>query len=210
MFSQIRNFITVLLLTLTMSSVQAYEVCTLNGDFVPWPWSEQYYNKVLDQNWIIMDKNGQPTSELVIQKTSFFFGLGGDIFTFVEKDTTGKSIRWGMAKENYQSLVENKMKFKVMGVDGEGDLSNFDEYTLTIGYWKSSKAQLTVQEMNSLEESEFKSPFIDTREKVCRAFNERTDSLVGIIIDKADRSNVSGELPDRYFGLTQDPNYVVE
>lgn len=208
MLSQIRNLITAIFIIFNLNFVQAYEVCALNGDFVPWPWSEQYYNKVLDQNWIIMDKNGQPTSELVIQKTSFMFGLGGDIFTFVEKDTTGRFVRWGMAKENYQSLVENKMKFRVVSVDG--DNSKNDEYTLTIGYWKSSKAQLTVQEMNSLEESEFKSPFIDTREKVCRAFNERTDSLVGIIVDKSENATVSGALPERYYGLTQDPNYVVE
>ncbi len=66
------------------------DLCALNGDFVPWPWSAQFYSQVVGQNWKIMDENGIEQSEVSLTLSETYLPWGNDRYTMIEQSLTNE------------------------------------------------------------------------------------------------------------------------
>lgn len=208
MLSHLRKFIFVLISIFIFNTSQAYEMCSLEGDFVPWPWSDQYYSKVLDQQWIMINANGTPSSQVSISKSSFLLGVGNPYFVLKEQDMNGNTVSWGLADSNQEGSLDGLIKFNVYQSGPEISLTT---YKVKLGYWKSPSAELTLEEeQKEPEVSPFRSTpgFLDRLLNPCGVFRRENDSIVGLILEKSEK-NVEDILETRkYYGVTETPVYA--
>lgn len=187
-------------------TASALELCSLEGDFVPWPWSEQYYSQVLGQDWVIVDQNGSPQGSVTLSRSSFFWGWGSDVYTMIESDLDGVNLRWGMARAASESNPVDELVFNVW--DEDTYPARRDVYRIKMGYWKSAFDQITVEEEANLRNSALGLPFTFGTNRVCKSFRQRTDHVVGLILN-IESQNADGEIMTRtFYGLTKDPIYT--
>jgi hypothetical protein len=202
-FKKILVSLVVLFIFQTASAV---ELCSLEGDFVPWPWSEQYYSQVLGQDWVVVDQNGSPKGSVTLSRSSFFWGLGSDVYTMIESDLDGVNLRWGMARASSESDPQDELVFNVW--DEKFYPARRDVYKIKMGYWKSAFDQMTVEEESNLKDSPLGLPFTFGTNNVCRSFRQRTDHVVGLILNIESQTD-GGEVEiSTFYGLTQDPIYT--
>jgi hypothetical protein len=206
MLLQIKKIIFSVIILASFQTSFAFDLCSLEGDFVPWPWSEQYYDQVISQNWIIVNGNGMPTSEVSLAKTNLLWGWGREMFTLVEKTTDGEIIRWGMAVGGKEKGESTSLVFNMWGEDSVPDVQQ--KYEIQMGYWSSSKGQMTIDEEETYKNTPaLLKPFLSGSNKVCKSFRQRTDKVIGLVIN-VETNGPDGVQVKRLFGLTQDPIYT--
>ncbi len=208
MLSHFRKLLFVLVSILIFNTSSAYEMCSLEGDFVPWPWSEQHYSKVVDHQWVMINANGTPSSQVSISKSNFLLGAGNPYFVMKEQDMNGNTVSWGLADSNQEGALDGQIKFNVYQ---SGPEINLTTYKVKLGYWKSPNTELTEEEEQlDPEISPFRSTpnFLDRIFKPCGIFKGELDSIVGIILEKTEK-NVEDVLETRkYYGVTETPIYA--
>ncbi len=207
MLSQFRKLMYVLMIIFYFQSSYSYETCVLEGDFVPWPWSEQYYGRVLDQSWTMIDSKGIPSSRIQITRTNILWGLANSYYTMVESDMNGEMISWGMAYDNQENFAEGNIKFNIYQKNSDFRLTR---YNMKIGYWKSPDSELSTEESLNNELSPLPTPFFNGNTKSCGMFRKPTDTIVGLILEKQERNSQDAVEVHKYYGLTEMPIYSTD
>lgn len=207
MFFYIRKSVLTLFILCLFQVSYALDICSLQGDFVPWPWSEPYYAQVLNQNWQIVDAQGNPHAEMVITKTSMFWGWGSDIYNIVERNKKGQTFKWGNSAHVQDEKTRDALSFNMW--NEFSDPPTKQEYTVVLGYWRSAHGQITLEEEQNYTNAPLGPPFILGPGKVCRSFRHRADRVVGLVL------TVETQVGDKvktevYYGLTEDPIYTLE
>ncbi len=195
-----------LLILFNLQSVNALELCSLKGDFVPWPWAQQFTSQVSGQNWMVVDQNGSPQGTMKLSKAAFFWG--SDVYTIVESDLDGKNTKWGIARASTEADAPVELSFNVW--DTSITPPQKDIYNIKMGYWKSSLDQITLEEETNLRNSPLGVPFTFESNSVCKSFRQRTDQVVGLVLN-IETQREGGIIENKVlFGLTQDPIYTEE
>lgn len=180
-------------------SANAYEVCGLENDFVPWPWSDTYARLVIDQNWLLVDSVGNPQSELTLAKASLLWGKQFGLYSLQVMSLDGKTEQWGTARGfNYESSGELNFNVWTDGlkrVDGQS-------YKVRIGYWTGDSELLPLQRQVRL-------PYADTQSNKCSFFKNNIDPTVGLIVEIETKYGEK-TFVERLYGLTKEPIYINE
>lgn len=205
MFSQILKFVFILLTVFVFRFSYSYNTCSLEGDFVPWPWSDQHYSSVIDHEWIMMNTSGTPSSKIQLLRSKLLMGLSKQFLILKEQDMNGNVVSWGLAYLNQDRAEDGAVEFNIYQSGTEAKLLN---YNVKIGYWKAPDAVLTEEEkMSKTEISPFRSSLGQSvpYPRTCETFSSTTDSVIGIIVEKLEK-NVEDQLElRRYYGLTETP-----
>lgn len=208
MFGPIKKFAIILVTLLFFQSSFALDMCSLEGDFVPWPWSDQNVSYVLDQNWVMVDDDGQPTSELVISKSKILWGWAGSVYTLIERDMDGQVISWGTAGAYDYQQQSQTVDFQVWKNDEKVSTPVRGNYSFQIGYWSSATNQVPLDEVDKFERNPLDAPFLDEVFKICKTFRHRSDHVVGLIVEKSLENEEEGSNAQTFFGVTENPMHV--
>lgn len=191
-----------------LNSVSAIEMCALRGDFVPWPWAQEYYSQVIGQKWKIMDESGIEHSEIVFSLSESYFRWGNKKYTLVEESLVNEQVRLGVSRVPKEKPPLDVLVFDMLNTTVKPFAKQ--KYHVNIGYWESSKDQMTVEEHDDVISRFSTQPnFNLDSDKVCTPFRQRTDHVVGLVL------TVETETPDGIdtnvlYGLTEDPIYTLD
>ena len=196
------NFKKIILALICVFAVQnsfATEFCGAEGDFVPWPWSDSFNTHIAGQNWILMDSNGVQRGEITISKASFLWGWRHNVYSLIEKDLTGHSAKWGMARSNSKEVTNDNLNFNLWN---EADPTARQTYRVKLGYWDGAPEMLPVGR-------QWTHPLANNTSKICRGFRENSELLLGLMVEV--HTYVGDQvITETLFGLTTDPIYVTE
>ena len=196
---KLKKIILVLICIFAAQNSYSAEFCGAKGDFVPWPWSDSFDSHIAGQNWMLMDSNGVQKGEVTISKASFLWGWRHSVYSLVERDLTGHSVKWGMARANSQEIIGDNLNFNLWH---ESDPKRNQHYKIKLGYWNGTPEVLPVGR-------QWTHPLANNTSKVCRTFRDNSELLLGLIIE-VETFDGDQVITETLFGLTTDPIYVTE
>lgn len=213
---KLKKILILLSVLLTFQVSKAFELCPLEGDFVPWPWSEQFYSQVLGHDWTVVDETGETQGYFTLSRSSFFWGWGTNVYTMIQSDLTGESMKWGVARALGEGNPSEELVFNVWNdnavIENEPRAYHKDRYRIKMGYWKSGSDQLSLEERDYRDRLPVQSPDLSIPDplrnnKVCSTFRQRTDQVIGLVIE-IETETAEGVETKVLYGLTQDPIYT--
>lgn len=195
---KLRKILLTLICLFVFQTSNAIEFCGLEGDFVPWPWSETFNNHITGQSWIVIDQEGNERAEINISRTSFLWGSKKTgLYSLVEKDLNGVT-KWGMASHRNNEAYHD-LKFSLW-FDGQPQRRQY--YTVSLGYWNGKPESLPMNKYIS-------GHFANNNSKVCRFFKNNSALLIGLVIE-VETYNGNTVTKELLYGLTKDPIFVTE
>lgn len=95
-------FLVISIIFSLQSFAQSEDICMTQGDFVPWPWSEQFYSQIVDKKWSIVNNDGKVERFLEIKKIKTFNGPN-PYFNLMTYDENGEELQFGFAVSDFES-----------------------------------------------------------------------------------------------------------
>ncbi|MCO5112911.1 MAG: hypothetical protein M9899_01920 [Bdellovibrionaceae bacterium] len=171
--------------------------CVVNGDFVPFPWSDQTVTQVLGHQWPLLDTNNQVESKIAIQQLEVYF-TRLPIFVVREYSLDNRLISLGTGWQDGDS--KDSMAFRMYNYSMPSS-KTYDFMTVRFGNW-IPKAEAVHPETTPpylLPLDEFVFPhYVYTG--FCPAFSHAEKrELFGLVIEKD--STWNAERKDIYFSF---------
>lgn len=129
-----------LMITLA-SAAYANLACVTQGDFWPFPWSDQGVSQVVGQQWPLVNLRNQVESKIVIEQVDVYFTTL-PIYLVQEYALDDRLLSLGTA---WHSGDDRHLTFKMYNVTNHLE-ETYDHMTIRFGAWSPKKIMGPVQE----------------------------------------------------------------